>query len=271
MHYLEAPSGIRWHYRLDGEGDRLLFLHGWGVDRSIWQQQEKHFIRTHRVLTLDLPGHGKTSWQKISLGEMAQDILFLLAYAGFDKISVVGSSFGGLLALKMMTLDPAKFRSLIFVGSQPKFARSADYPFGLESGRIRQLARQLDANYPSMVDIFFRSLFTKEERASRRFKWIQRFRRGGGYPRKDALLELLDVLRDEDLRGHLAALNVPVQFINGTQDYICPRDAFSYLKERVPQARVEWFEQCGHYPFISKPREFNRVLEDFLQQGMRKN
>jgi len=62
-----------------------------------------------------------------------------------------------------------------------------------------------------------------------------------------------------------------VQFINGTQDYICPRDAFSYLKERVPQARVEWFEQCGHYPFISKPREFNRVLEDFLQQGMRKN
>jgi pimeloyl-[acyl-carrier protein] methyl ester esterase len=264
MYYLNAEKSIRWHYTEHGEGDPLLFFHGWGVDGQVWRQQRKYFSKKYRVLTVDLPGHGKSEGQAMTLAQMAGDLRDLMDHLGLQDVRVVGSSFGGLLAIKMVGLYPQRFKCLILVGSQPKFSWAQDYPYGLGQGQIQKLSLQLCSDYPAIVDIFFRSLFTRQERVSRRFHWVQIFRRHQRYPDQEALLGYLAILADTDLRLTFAKISLPVQFINGTEDMICPRESYLTLAAVMPQARFDWLEGCGHFPFLSRPREFNGMLEGFL-------
>ena len=265
MPHITTHSGIDWHYDIEGNGEHLLFVHGWGVDKRIWRQQSKFFSQYYRVMTIDLPGHGKSGWKKISLDVMVKDLKAILQSFQFNDVSVIGSSLGGLVALKLYELDPAGIKRLIFVGSMPKFSRSADYPHGLDVDKMRKLGGQLDSDYPSVVNVFFRSLFTKEERQSRRFKWLQKFRQSDGVPIKQALVEYLDILEQEDLREVLKKVHVPIQFINGRDDEICNKETVVFLKTVRPESRFDFFEQCGHFPFLSKPYEFNQVVEEFLK------
>ncbi len=269
MPYLKAHSGIRWHYDVEGEGEHLLFIHGWGVDKRIWRQQSKFFSRYYRVMTVDLPGHGKSSWEKATLEHIVRDLKSILEKTGFRDVNVVGSSLGGLVALKLYELFPDGIRRIIFVGAMPKFAKTKDYPHGLDVNRMRTLNAKCLTDYPSIVNVFFRSLFTPHERRSRRVRWIQKFRRRqpGGVPVRRALVEYLDILEQEDLTEVLKGMQIPTQFINGKEDEICTKETVAFLKKLSPQSRFDFFEKCGHFPFLSQPREFNRVMEEFLTQA----
>src|SRR5436190_13236146 len=99
---------LKWHYEIEGPetAPPVLFLHGWGVDSRIWRQQVKHFSQSCRVIAIDLPGHGQSDWKKIAMAEMADDIIAVLAKLGIKKISIVGSSLGGLVALKIFNSHP---------------------------------------------------------------------------------------------------------------------------------------------------------------------
>ncbi len=264
MPYLKTPRGLNWHYEVEGEGEVLLFLHGWAMNSRIWRQQIKYFSERYKVIAIDLPGHGKSEWLKVSLADMAADIEFLLQQLNCQGAGIVASSFGGLVALKLFSLNPELIKFFVFAGSQPKFSRAEDYPFGLDSARIRKLAGQLESDYPSIVNIFFRSLFTRHERESRRFKWIQTFRSVEVVAEKEALMELLYILEHEDLRAIFATIDRPMLFINGTEDYICEKDFYVELQKRIPEARFDWFERCGHFPFLSQPHEFNQAVDSFL-------
>ncbi len=267
MSFIVANSGIRWHYNIQGEGKPLVFIHGWGVNMLIWRQQFKYFSQSYKVLTVDLPGHGKTNWQKESLQSIALDFYSVLDELELDKVTLVCSSMGGLIGLRLFEIAPLAIERLIFVGSQPKFARSHDYPYGIDVERIRRLSSQVNTSYPSIINIFFRSLFSHEERQSRRFKWLQTFRKTDIIPEQGALVEWLDVLEKEDLRSVFHAIDLPMQFIYGDEDYICPPELLVYLKEKFPKARFDILQKCGHFPFLSKPHEFNQALENFLKNG----
>ena len=267
MPHLKAPSGIQWHYDTEGKGENLLFLHGWGVDKRIWRQQSKFFSQYYRVMTVDLPGHGKSSWEKVDLGVIVEDLKFILDKARFSDITIVGSSLGGLVALKFYEFFPNHVMRMIFVGSMPKFSRSKDYPHGLDVERIRKLGGQLAHDYPSIINVFFRSLFTRHERQTRRFRWLQRFRQNIDMPMRQALTEYLDILEREDLREVLKRVHVPLQFINGREDEICTKETVAFLKKMAPRSRFDFFDQCGHFPFLSKPHEFNRIMEAFLKES----
>src|SRR3989338_7527443 len=265
MPHIKVYSGINWHYDIGGRGEHLLFLHGCGVDKRIWRQQSKFFSQYYRVMTIDLPGHGKSTWQKLSLELMVKDLKAILETLQFKAVSIVGSSLGGLVALKLYQIFPEGIKRLIFVGAMPKFSKSSDYPHGLDVERMRKLRGQLESVYPSIVNVFFRSLFTKEERQSRRFKWLQKFRKFAEVPMKHALVEYLDILEQEDLREVLKNVRVPIQFINGRDDEICTPQTVAFLKNIRPDSRFDFFEECGHFPFLSKPYEFNQVVEEFLK------
>jgi len=263
MPHLKSRRGMNWYLDCEGDGPLVVFIHGWGVDRRIWRQQFKYLSEFYRVVALDLPGHGQTPWQMMSLKEIAADLQEILGEQK-ESFHVIASSFGGLVALSLAEVAPERIRSFTFVGSQPKFSRAPDYPFGLERERIAKLAGQVERDYPSIVHIFFRSLFSRQERESRRYKWVQTFRRAVDVPQKEALLGLLAVLTEADLREVLFATKKPVLFVNGEEDYICPAGLYDDIKAQLPQAELAWFPGCGHFPFLSQPHEFNALVSRFL-------
>ncbi len=256
---------IDWSFDIKGEGDFMVFLHGWGDNRKIWRQQIKFFSQKYKVVAVDLPGHGDSSWQRLSLDVLARDLVSLLKAQSVHDAVFVSSSLGGLFSLKVYALAPALVDRMVFVGSLPKFVKSEGYPYGLDVAAIRKLNDQINSAYPSIVNIFFRSLFTREERATRRYRWMQRFRREDTLAAQPGLAEYLNILEKVDLREELRHITKPLQFINGTGDTICTPEAVAYLRDLCPGSRFDDFEKCGHFPFLSKPYEFNEVLNDFLE------
>ncbi len=270
MPRLTTHNGMSWNYEVDEgqvEGEVIVFLHGWGGDLHLWNNQAEYFSKDFKVIRIDLPGHGQSRWVAIDLAMIAQDLESILESLECKQINVVGSSLGGLIALKWFDLFPKRFKRMVLVGAFPKFLQSADYQFGLESRQLKKLENQLETDYPEIVNIFFRSLFTRRERETSRFKYLTRFRKNETVPLKEALAEFLNILEKADLRPTLSKLSqsaIPIQILNGTEDYICSKETVNYLKENLPQLGVKFFEGCGHFPFLTQVQEFNETLREFL-------
>jgi len=264
MPFFKTHQGVNWHVETVGTNEAVVFIHGFGASGRWWQAQTDFLHTDYQVITLDLPGHGQSSWMPLTLTEMAVDIREILNSLGIAQVALAASSLGGLVALELYRLMPQSIVRICLAGSIPKFARADNYPAGLDIDKIRTLSGQFDGDYASILDIFFRSLFTMQERQSDRFKWIRDLRHKEPYPQREALKFFLDILEKADLRDSLASVVCPVQFITGAEDYICPRPIMDWVAAHTPHARFDFIEGCGHLPFLVKAPEYNRLLADFL-------
>lgn len=264
MANFKTHRGLDWHYEVGGAGDTLVMIHGLGASHHIWQAQKDFLHTDFQVLALDLPGHGKSSWMPVSLMDMAADIRQILNSLGIEQFSLVASSMGGLVALELYRMIPQEIMRISLVGSIPKFAQGPHYPAGLDIDNIRTLSQQFDGDYAAILDIFFRSLFTKKERDNGRFQSVKAMRQLEPLPQKEALKHFLEILEKTDLRDRLSSMICPLQFITGTEDYICPRTIMDWMAEHTHNARFDFMEGCGHLPFLVETKEYNRLLEDFL-------
>jgi pimeloyl-[acyl-carrier protein] methyl ester esterase len=264
MALIQTSRGLDWCVDTTGAGETVVLIHGFGASGCWWQAQ-KDFLRTdHQVVTLDLPGHGQSSWMPLTLTEMAADIREILHRLGISRAALVGSSLGGLVALELYQRMTEDVTRISLVGSIPKFAHSDHYPAGLDIDRIRTLSQQFNGNYAAILDIFFRSLFTMKERQSEHFKSVKDLCRREPLPQREALKFFLDILENTDLRDQMGSVRCPLQFITGTEDYICPRATMDWLAARMSHARFDFIEGCGHLPFLVEAKEYNRLLGDFL-------
>jgi pimeloyl-[acyl-carrier protein] methyl ester esterase len=262
--FFKTHRGLSWNYELSGTGETLLMIHGLGASGGIWQAQ-KDFLQTDfQVLTIDLPGHGQSDWIPVTLMEMATDIRQILSSLGISQFSVIASSLGGLVALELYRIVPQDIMRMSLVGSIPKFAKGPHYPAGLDIDKIRTLSGQFDGDYAAVLEIFFRSLFTMKERDSDRFKWVKEMYRNQILPQRGALKSFLEILEKTDLRDRIASMICPLQFITGTEDYICPRSIMDWVASHTHNARFDFIDGCGHLPFLVEAKEYNRLLEDFL-------
>ena len=264
MPMFRSHRGLDWHYELSGAGDVVVMIHGLGASGRYWQAQQEFLKTDFQVVTIDLPGHGQSGWMPLTLIEMAQDIRQILISIGVSNISLMASSMGGLVALELYRINPADVMRISLVGSIPKFARSGDYPAGLDIEKIRTLSHQFNGDYAAILDIFFRSLFTMKERQGERFKWVRQLRQSDPLPKREALKHFLDILERTDLRDRLASMICPVQYITGGEDYICPQPVMEWVSGHTHNARFDTIEGCGHLPFLTETKEFNRLIEDFL-------
>ncbi len=261
---LTTNHGLQWHYELAGSGEAIVFIHGFGGSGHWWWQQKDFFEGDYQALTVDLPGHGQSSWGTVNLVQMAQGVRQIVDALNLASVNVVASSFGGLVAMELYRLVPEHISRMSFVGCVPKFARSNSYPAGLDIEKIRTLSQQFDGDYVSSLDIFFRSLFTMQERQSLVFKKIKDLRQNDNLPRREALKVFLSILEKADLRDRLSSIICPVQFITGEEDYICPKAVMEWIQEHMPNARLDFIQGCGHLPFLTQSERYNDLLENFL-------
>jgi pimeloyl-ACP methyl ester esterase len=264
MPYIKTQSGINWHYKAKGRGGVIVFIHGWSFDSGIWLRQTSEFDR-YRIITLDLPGHGKSEYKKYT--DIVKDLHFIFNKLGLSKVNIIGHSFGGLVGLNFVLKYPELLEKVIFIGTNAKFVSCPQYPFGLSENEVNKLRGFISSNYPEILLVFMRWLFTKEERGSNDFREIWNLvSKRTTWPDKEALGEFLDIIEKEDLRSKLSKINLPTLIISGSNDPICPIGVADYLNKQIKHSKVELFDNCGHLPFLTKPQRFNRLVNEFLAQ-----
>jgi pimeloyl-ACP methyl ester carboxylesterase len=122
-------NGVRYYYEVHGQGSPVLMLHGGFGSIGMFEPGLPAIAEHHQVLAVDLQGHGRTPLgdrKTIDPIDIANDLAVLLDQLGYDKVDVIGYSFGGAIAIRLAVQHPAVVRKLVVVSAG--FAQDGFYP-----------------------------------------------------------------------------------------------------------------------------------------------
>lgn len=128
-------KGTRLAYEDRGAGDPVfVFVHGWTCDRFFFAPQAEHFARRHRVVSLDLRGHGESDKPQgqYPIAAYADDIAYVIEQLGLGKTVAVGHSMGGITVLQLAAAHPDRVAAIVMVDPAP-FVFPPEFRTGLEA------------------------------------------------------------------------------------------------------------------------------------------
>ena len=263
MPQLTTGSGVSLHYETAGSGPPLVFLHGWLMSGKVWHYQQQLADR-FRTTTVDLRGHGHSSaGDDYSLDALAGDLAELFTCLGLDGAVLIGWSLGAQLALHAATLLEKSLKALVLIGGTPCFCAKPDYPHGLPPAEARGMGLRLKRNMTVTAGAFFKGMFAPGEVTPPQFREIAADT-VEKLPDLNSALAVLGTLANADLRPVLSRITMPVLLIHGVADTICLPGASRYMSERLPHAEMHLLDGLGHAPFLSRPEQFNTILQQFL-------
>jgi len=230
----------------------LTFIHGWGSSCVVWRHQIEHFSKEYSAEALDLPGHGtRPPLDSYTFDSLANSLSTIINPQAMNIL--IGSSYGGMLAIEMVHRQPKKFKALVLAGCNSKFSDGIN-PVVIKN-LIRNLNRNFEATMRNCYGLFFSN---KEDHARKAFLNEQ------ALPDKKATIDILGQLMTLDLNEKLKHIKIPTLIMHGDKDEVCPINTGQALHKDIKDSRFEVFKDGGHLPFYTQPQDFNRILEDFI-------
>ncbi|EOD66546.1 hydrolase [Amycolatopsis vancoresmycina DSM 44592] len=258
-------------YRMAGHGPALLFLHGIGDDSSTWLDLLTSLADDFTVIAPDLLGHGFSAKPRAdySVAAYACGMRDLLTTLDIDRVTVVGHSLGGGVAMQFAYQFPERCERLVLVGSggvgasvHPLLRLAAAPGAGLllpllgtppalpvlrklaETLRISDDLDYVVARYLRLVEPDTRSAFLRTLRSV--VDW------------RGQVVNMLD-------RCYLTQ-GIPTLLVWGTEDRVVPSGHALRAHRAMPGSRLVLFEGAGHFPHRSAPKEFLEILREFLAE-----
>lgn len=265
----EATSGnVVLYYEDEGSGDPVLLIHGHTMDRRIWDPVIPALLSAGlRVLRPDLRGHGRSTRPDFGyhVSHHAADMAAVLDRAGVDSATVVGYSIGGGVALEMALTAWDRIRGLVLMSPvmpdrpfEPAFmdnlrevarvARSEGiraamlgpwasnplFSFSLSKPGIREAVAAIIGDFPGAE-----YLATKKDRIER--SWT--------------------------IPDRLAEIELPTVVIAGDRETPGFRAYAEEAAAGIPNARLEFFEDCGHLLPLEEPMRVAETIIEMTRLG----
>jgi pimeloyl-[acyl-carrier protein] methyl ester esterase len=246
----------------------LLFVHGWATDSRIWEYQLKEFSNDYGAIAIDLPGHDSNDkWSEPTLKPAVEKLLqFTVHDSQFTGFIGIGWSLGGQALLEAAAKRPGYFKALVLIGVSPCFVAKRDFPFGQSAGVAKKMLKDLKKDFAATMERFYPLNFTKKELGQPEARWfIELYKQSYTKPFCDNSITALEALLAIDLRDIIHDIKIPALIIHGEKDNVCPVDAGRYLAKNLPDARLEVFKDAGHAPFLTRNKEFNKVVQKFIE------
>lgn len=252
-------------YRVFGEGDPLLILHGLFGAKNNWATIAKQLVGNHQVFCLDSRNHGESPHvDSMSYLEMAEDLNDFMEQHQIEKASLVGHSMGGKIAMVFALNYPEKVNRLVIADIAP-----VDYPLGsfqniiesmltlpLEQITSRQeadqeLAKRIDE--PSLR-LFLLSNLTRKEN---RFVWKSNL---------SVIAEWIQGIREFPKLAELSnrVFKERTLFLRGEKSDYVQNNHHELIYQLFPQTQIQEIENSGHWVHAENPKDFLQKLKQFL-------
>jgi pimeloyl-ACP methyl ester carboxylesterase len=251
--------------KAEGAGPAIVLLHGFGAAIDWWDDIASELATDHRVIRIDLIGHGGTYAPSsgYAIERQAALVAAILDKFGVDRTTVIGHSMGGEVATALAELNPERIERLIFIDSPP-IAGATFTPL-------------TDAYFTRVIGEFLSHFQT--DRIVRR-GLAQGFAPGFAVPEKfvadlrqltyTAFREAHDgsvaYRRVKPPYERLAALKPvpPVLAMTGALDAIVPPEHLKFY-EPVPGSEVVIIEGAGHSPMVENPAKTLELIRQFMR------
>ena len=236
----------------------VVLIHGAGDSAAVWEKQTAHFAGNHRVLAVDLPGHGARTTESglDSHGKNAAEICRIMDQHVVAKAVVVGHSMGGALALTMALEHPLRLQGLVLVATGARLKMRPEF---IE--QARQSAEAHGSTVPSHTHIIPVEQMVHPAISADVVQWLK-----DHTGQASAQATYADFLANNsfDVMSRVGEIRTPTLVIGGSDDRMAPRKFAEFLAGAIPDARLEVLDPCGHYPQVEQEAAFNRALESFL-------
>jgi 3-oxoadipate enol-lactonase len=243
------------------DGPAVLLVHGFPFDRRMWRFQVNTLATAGlRVIAPDLRGFGSSDGPSPTTMEgHAKDLLSLLDRMRVPKVTLVGFSMGGYVALALAAAAPDRIEGLVLIDTRA----NADSP----EARSKRDATILDvqAHGPrGLVSKQIEAQLTESTRKSHRLL-TEEVRELMLKQPKSSVLAAIQAMRDRpDRMALLPTLNVPALIVVGFHDRVTPVDAAQAMKDALPQAELHVIDGAAHLTPMERPHDLNQALLDWF-------
>jgi len=260
-------DGAGLHHEDVGAGSPVVLLHGWSLSSAVFEPEASLLARHRRVIAPDLRGHGRSPAGPSSLADFARDVAALVDRLGLERAVLVGWSLGAQVALAALPLVRPRLAALVLVAGTPRFTQGEGWPHGLPAQAVEVLAHRVRRDPARAMARFFDGMFAEGELDDAARARLRALRAAIPLPDPAAALSGLELLAREDLRGALAAVDLPVLLVHGERDPICPPAASRAMAAAIPAARLAVLPGAGHAPFLARPGALADAVLSFTAAG----
>jgi pimeloyl-ACP methyl ester carboxylesterase len=248
------------NYFQQGQGDTtLLFLHGWCIDGTYWQDQVDYFSKNYNVYAIDLPGFGKSSAERTNwtIEEYARDVTAFIDILNLKNVVIIGHSMAGDIMLQTALTNHSKIVGIVGVDN----FKLIDVAFTPEQMKqmtdfFPMLEKDFKNSAPLYADLMLFHPTTSTEVKDRVKTDFANSDPVIGY---GTMMNQIQYASSDAQR--LEQLNYKLYLINS--DGLPTNE--TGLKDHCKNGfQVETIVATGHYPMIEKPAEFNFLLEKVL-------
>lgn len=249
-----APDGVRIVYSVAGSGEpALVFIHGGLANRTFWDGELKTFAASHRVVALDLAGHGEsgTNRKQWGLPEFGADVAAVVAAEHLKKIILFGNSLGGPVAIEAALRLPGQAIGVVGVDTFQSLS------YKMTADQARQRAEAFRRDYAGSMKEMVKALFHPDADpaigadAERRMSQTS----------PEAAYQMFLSMADYDPATAARRLTVPLRAINGD---LYPTD-LKNVRSVKPDFEVIVMKHMGHYPMLERPQEFDAHVSEVVK------
>lgn len=258
----QLTNGVKLAYVEEGAGEPLVLLHGFCGSLHYWDKLVPLLARSHRVIAVDLRGHGHSSApdEAYSMERFAEDIALFAAAAGLDKFHLFGHSLGGYITLAFAENYADKLLSFGLVHSTPypdDEAAKANRNKGADSIREHGMEPFIKALVPKLFAPQHVASMTAEVQAAKEI---------GVATSPIGAIQTLYAMRDRKDRNHvLRETTLPVLLVAGAEDQIIPvAKTFTVQKSNVVEALLP---DVGHMGMLEAPEQLAEAIGGFVENN----
>lgn len=237
------------YYTRQGSGKALVLLHGFLENHSMWEPFVPELIKIHTVITIDLPGHGKSECIGYihSMELMAEVVHAVLVNEKIEHATFLGHSMGGYVALAFAERHPQMCSEMILLNSTPK----ADSDERKEN-RDRAIAL-VKKHKDAFLSMAITNLFAEENREKFALA-IESLKKDALKMKTQGIIAALEGMKiRKDRTRLLKKLSIPKTIIAGTQDPIMPLEDLIKVAKSCNCQLLKW--EGGHMSTLENKDE----------------
>ena len=258
-HVVKSADGVPISYEVYGSGEpTLVFVHGWNCDARYWREQIPFFSKKHRVVVLDLAGHGHSglSRTKYTMAAFGEDVKAAAETAGAGRVILIGHSMGGSVIAEAARLMPARVIGLIGVDT----LENVEYPLTQEE--FVKMTAPLREDFQAGSRGFVGQMLSTNTDAQLR-EWILSDMSAAS---PAVAMSAMDEMMGQFISGEAAKVfeqvRVPVMSVNGS---LWPINYEANRRHMLSYDAIV-LTNADHFLMMNRPAEFNAALEGAVEK-----
>lgn len=252
------------HYKATGSGEPLIFIHGVGLDHTMWHQQIEYFSAHYTVFAYDMLGHGETekmNQDAYSLEDFVEQLATFFQTVQIEQAHIVGFSMGGMVAQLFSITYPEMVKTLTIANAVANRTKEE------QAAVLKRVKRVEEKGKDSTIDPAIERWFTASYlRANKEVIESVKKRLKQNDEKSYVNAYRVFATADETLWNQLTKIKAPTLIITGEHDIGSNPRMAKQMHEKIGLSEVVIVENARHMLPVELPQQFNEQLHRFLRK-----